>query len=137
MIYLDTSFLLSRFYVDVHTPRTVAFPDEQPVVVSVWAVAEFSSGLAVMERKGRISQADRAIVDLAFDDWLGAHSPPVPILDADLHQARAWLRRPDLQMRAPDALHIAVASRNGWELATFDGEMREAAKALRVRLATL
>lgn len=44
--------------------------------------------------------------------------------------AEAFVRRLDLTLRAPDALHIAMAQRNGAALVTFDEKMAACAKAL-------
>ena len=49
---------------------------------------------------------------------------------ADVRAAEAFLRRLDLNRRAPDALNIAIAQRAGAALATFDGKMAAAARKL-------
>jgi predicted nucleic acid-binding protein len=45
---------------------------------------------------------------------------------------QVMLRRLDLNLRTPDAIHIAIAQRLGAELATFDVRMAESAEALGV-----
>lgn len=46
--------------------------------------------------------------------------------------ATAFVRRPDITLRAPDAIHIAAASRLGATLLTLDHGMARAAAALGV-----
>jgi uncharacterized protein len=54
---------------------------------------------------------------------------------ADLRQAERFLRRLDLPLRAPDAIHIAITQRLDLELATFDERMADCAKRLGVKVA--
>jgi predicted nucleic acid-binding protein len=53
----------------------------------------------------------------------------------DTAQAGSWLRRLDLVLRTPDALHLAIAARLGAPVATFDRGMEAAARNLGLRLA--
>jgi predicted nucleic acid-binding protein len=59
----------------------------------------------------------------------------VPVTPADLAQATAWIRRLDLTLRAPDAIHIAAAQRLDASLATFDAGMAGAARRLGLAVA--
>jgi len=49
---------------------------------------------------------------------------------ADVAEASSVLRRFDLVIRTPDALHLAMARRVGAELVTFDERMADAARML-------
>ncbi len=49
---------------------------------------------------------------------------------ADVTRADALMRRLDLPLRTPDALHIAIAERVGATLATFDVKMAAAARVI-------
>ncbi len=46
-------------------------------------------------------------------------------------------RRPDLTLRTPDALQLALAARSGASLATFDRGMADCASVLGIALADL
>jgi predicted nucleic acid-binding protein len=47
------------------------------------------------------------------------------------HFGRNWfIRRLDLPLKAPDAIHIAIAQRVNAQLATFDQQMANAAGAV-------
>jgi hypothetical protein len=51
--------------------------------------------------------------------------------------AERLLRRLDLTLRSPDAIHLAVAMRIGSTLATFDRKLAEIARVLKVRTAQI
>ena len=52
----------------------------------------------------------------------------------DLSRAEQLVRRRELKLRAPDALHLAVALRHRLELVTFDDRMAVAAVALGINV---
>ncbi len=60
----------------------------------------------------------------------------VEISAGDVAVATAFLRRLDLPLRTPDALHIAIAGRIGATLVTFDQRMAISARALGMAVAT-
>ncbi len=72
---------------------------------------------------------------MAFDAWMELDVTSVTLIPPDLALATTWLRRLDLNLRAPDALHIAMASRLRLPLLTFDAGMATAARALSLPLA--
>jgi predicted nucleic acid-binding protein len=53
---------------------------------------------------------------------------------SDIAFASVVLRRLDLNLRAPDAINIAICNRIGAALATFDEPMAKAARALGVKV---
>ncbi len=65
-----------------------------------------------------------------FDAWTARVATRVELVAADIAAATAFLRRLDLTLRTPDALHVAVAQRLGSELLTFDARMAASARAL-------
>jgi predicted nucleic acid-binding protein len=73
----------------------------------------------------------------AYDRWLVQEANPVAISAADISIATTFLRRLDLNLRAPDAIHIAMAMRLGATLATFDEAMAACARALGLPVASL
>ena len=70
-----------------------------------------------------------------FDAWTARVATRVELISADIAAATAYLRRLDLTLRTPDALHIALAQRLGGELLTFDAKMATSARTLGARVA--
>src|SRR5438270_314844 len=59
-----------------------------------------------------------------------ATSAPADVHAADRRLAYAYVRRFDLALRAPDALHLAIAHRLNATLVTLDGRLERAAGQL-------
>lgn len=75
--------------------------------------------------------ADEARTAFAnFDQWAAQEPARVRASSVDVMAAEGFIRRLDLNLRAPDAIHIAMTMRLGAALATFDDRMAEAARAL-------
>jgi uncharacterized protein len=62
--------------------------------------------------------------------WRAAMVSPADLHAADARLACAYVRHFDLMLRAPDALHLAIARRLDATLVTFDQRMARAAAAL-------
>lgn len=124
MIYLDTSVVVSAFLPDVHSIRVLSWlrSISGPLMVSQWTLTEFSSAAAGQERRRQITRDERAVAERGFDGWLLAIEQ-APLLRADFELARDLIRTGQTQVRAPDALHFAVARRLGARLATLDAAM--------------
>jgi predicted nucleic acid-binding protein len=135
--YLDASVLVALLTVEPFSGRADAsvltHPD--PLLVSDFAEAEFASAIArrVRTRESTLSDAQRDLSD--FDIWVGRSAHRVEMSPADVATATTFLRRLDLTLRTPDALHIAIAQRVGATLVTFDTRMADSARALGVAVA--
>jgi uncharacterized protein len=66
----------------------------------------------------------------AFDRWMLTAAGSVEVSGTDIALATSFLRRLDLTLRTPDAIHIAIAQRLQARLVTFDQRMTIAARAL-------
>jgi predicted nucleic acid-binding protein len=78
------------------------------------------------------------LAGLAFatvDAWIARVAARVELAAADIAAAAVYLRRLDMTLRTPDALHIALTQRLGCELLTFDTTMTASARALGARVA--
>lgn len=98
-------------------------------------MAEFASGVARNVRTGRLSRSGGEDAFRAFDEWRGMKAEIVALGARDVALATTWLRRLDLNLRAPDALHLAMAARLRIPLLTFDRQLATAARALSLPLA--
>jgi len=80
-------------------------------------------------------EAEAAFAD--FDHWLSTELGRAEVTPADIYAAQGYIRTLAFALRTPDALHIAMASRLGAELATFDIRLEEIARQLSVSVASL
>lgn len=130
--YLDTSVLLPTLVVE---PSTEAVYDclgvvDQELLISDFAAAEVASALSRLVRMGLLTGVDASARLADFDAWRATMSLPVDIQASDARLAYIYVRRFDLRLRAPDALHLAIAQRLGATLVTLDRRMANAAAEL-------
>jgi predicted nucleic acid-binding protein len=132
VIYLDTSALVSFVVPDLHSRRLRERLRElpAPVASSTFGMAEFGAVIAIRHRSGLMTEAAaRAALDL-FDGWMAEPGALHEVEAEDHWLAAAMVRRFDLGLRAPDALHLAVCRRIGLPLLTFDNGQAAAARGL-------
>ncbi len=134
--YLDASFIIALFANDSFSARAEQFLEsEEPVLlVSDFARAEFASAVAGRLRVGQFGMSEAQLALSNFDAWLPRAAQHVSMTSADLQVADAYLRRLDLTLRTPDALHIAMVQRTGATLLTFDEKMAECARVLGMKV---
>lgn len=134
-VYLDTSILVSLFHNDKHTERaSVWIAGVDAFVMSSWALTEFSSALAVKARMRNLTDRGRREFELQLDQWLGSRVV-LPVDDSDMAEARRLVRN-EVRLRAPDALHLALAARHGCGLATLDEDMAAVARDIGLTVVT-
>ena len=126
-LYLDTSVLVSVFTTDAHSQRADTLLRETlaEMIVSDFAKAEFASVVMRGQRVGAFTASETDSAFAALDGW--AKAAPVQISPEDMPAAIGFIRRSDTILRAPDAIHLAIAKRLGASLATFDNNMAKAA----------
>jgi len=131
-LYLDASVLIPKLIEEPDTAAVEAYmagtPEER--LVSDFAAAEVASGLSrhVRTRRLSVGEASAALAD--FEIWRAANSSSVEVHAADVRLAYAYVRRFDLALRAPDALHLAIARRTEARLVSFDRRLLRSATAL-------
>jgi uncharacterized protein len=137
-LYLDTSVLVALIVPEPlsdHADRFIA-SNREPLLVSDLASAEFSSTISRRVRIGE-STFEEARSDLSdFDTLLIRFAKRVEIGAADVAVAMTFLRRLDLPLLTPDAIHIAITQRLDATLVTFDRQMATSARALDTAVAT-
>jgi predicted nucleic acid-binding protein len=134
-VYFDVSVLVAMFALDPLNDRAERAIDDS-ATVSEFAVAEFSSVIATRVRSHDLRPGDARNAYANFDNWCGFHAQRVEVTNDDIVGATALVRRLDLPLRAPDALHLAIARRMGTRLLTFDKAMASAARALGISIVT-
>lgn len=137
-IYLDTSVLIPTLVEETASEAVKAYlATRKERLISDVAAVEVASVLSRLARTGLLSR-DHAAARLAdFDAWRAATSSPAEVHAADARLAYAYVRRFELMLRAPDALHLAIANRLEATLATLDRRMERAAQELGIAIEVL
>lgn len=131
-LYLDASVLLSRFIEEPgsESVRRYLLNSRQERLISDFAAAEVASTFSRLVRMGLLSESDAAARLDDFDAWRAATSSAADLRASDARLAYAYLRRFALMLRAPDALHLAIARRLDVTLVTLDRRLASAAQEL-------
>jgi len=138
-LYLDASVIVPTL---VKEPASGAVDDfllaqAGAPVVSEFAAAEVASALSRLTRMGFLAPEAAQAHLHAFDAWRAAGTSDLDWRPADVRLASVFVRRFDLGLRAPDALHAAMCHRNDHTLVTLDRRLADAADALGVRVECL
>ena len=135
-IYLDASVLVPRFVEEPESATVDAYFARSPDwVVSDFAAAEVASALSRLVRMSLLAAADAYDALGDFEIWRAAASSTADVHAADIRLAYAYVRRFDLMLRAPDALHLAIARRLDATLATLNRRLANAARDLGIAVA--
>jgi predicted nucleic acid-binding protein len=136
-IYLDTSVLIPTL-VDEPTSgavRAYLIATEKELLISDLAAVEVASALSRLARMGLLGFAEAVARLTDFETWRAATSSPADVHTAKFRPAYASVRRFELALRAPDALHLAIASRLQATLVTLDQRLADAARELGIAVA--
>lgn len=123
MIYIDTSVLVAALTLEPATERVQAWfaaQDAGELAISGWTRVEFAAALRFKLATGQLDQVQRdavahqfaAIVEQSLTTW----AVEIP----DFEEAERVAGADDLSLRAPDALHFAIAFRRGAILSSLD-----------------
>jgi uncharacterized protein len=132
--YFDASALLALLLNEPAGDAVDRFlqNDDQAVGVSTLCVAECSAAISGLVRMNRRSEPEAMALLQQLDGWLAAFSERASVLDADIEDACLLVRRFDLKLRTPDAIHLAVTRRLGARLVTLDRPMTRTASLLNI-----
>ena len=131
-VYVDASVLVSLFTPDALSARVdeLMRRTQAAIVISDFAAAEFASAISRCVRTRELAKNHARSVFGSFDEWSARETQRVEVTSADIAVTATYLRRLDLVLRAPDAIHIAIAQRIGARLMTLDKGMIKAARSL-------
>lgn len=131
-VYLDASVLVALFTNDLSMERAEAAirRDWPLLIVSDFAAAEFASAISRRVRMNRLTVDEARSAFSTFDQWITQTAQLATAASTDLLAATGFLRRLDLNLRAPDPINLAIAQRLGATLATFDEKMQTSAARL-------
>ena len=136
-LYLDASVLVTLFVIDPSSARAEVFLSAHPeiAIVSDFGVAEFSSAVGRRVRTRDLTRKDGQLAFSNLDTWIARSAYREEVATADIDAATRILRRLDVNLRTPDAIHIAIARRVEATLVTFDRGMAAGTRALGIAVA--
>jgi uncharacterized protein len=100
--------------------------------ISDWTVTEFASALSAKLRAQSLGAEHRAAALAAFARLSEESFTVLPVIREDFRVAARFTDQAALGLRAGDALHVAICSRNGVTLCTLDRVLAGAAPRLGV-----
>ncbi len=133
----DASVLVPLFVTETSSASVTTLIDAIGVpVISDFALGEVCSAISIRLRRHEInaSEAEEILSDL--DAWTERSARRVTIEPRDIAQATRFVRRFELGLRMPDALHLALAQRLNAPIATQDRRQAAAAAKLGLRVVT-
>jgi uncharacterized protein len=136
-LYLDASVLITLFVIDPSSARAEVFLSvhQEIVVVSDFGVADFSSAVGRRVRTRDLTREDGQLAFYDLGTWVTRSAYREEVMTADIDAANRILRRLDVNLRTPDAIHIVIARRLEATLVTFDRIMAASARALGIGVA--
>ena len=135
-LYLDASAIVPTLVREGASRAVGAYLDAaaDAFVVSEFAAAEVASAVSRLVRMTSIGRQAADDVLREFDAWRASATTGVEFASADVRLASVFVRRFELGLRAPDALHIAACQRGDHTLVTLDTRLAAAANALGVQV---
>lgn len=135
MLYFDTSFLVPMLIAEETSEKVenflLALSPEQDLIVSQWTRVEFASVLSRLVRMQQLRKQDAMQYSIRFDAFLEQSFRVVTPLLLDFQRCWKLLARFDNNLRAGDALHLAIADNRGVEVIyTLDNGMLQAGELL-------
>jgi predicted nucleic acid-binding protein len=136
-VLLDASVLVPLFARDALTPRALAFVAQagQTLLVSDWAALETISAFAQKARSGAITLREAETARDNLTQWCNDFTIKLALDSSDLEAAAKLVGAFLVNLRAPDALHLAMAQRLNVMLATFDTKLAAAGRSVSVAIA--
>lgn len=136
MAYLDASVLLPTLIEEKASLAVDRFllTTTDELLVSDCAAAEVASAPSRLVRMDRLDLADASARLGDFDVWRASMTSTPEMTGADARLAGVFVRRAELMLRAPDALHAAIFRRLDLTLLTLDRRLAQTARALGLRV---
>jgi predicted nucleic acid-binding protein len=134
--YLDASVLVTRTVTEPGSAAFDAFLEgyDDDLGVSDFAAAEVASVVSRMVRTHLIAAETAVDRLLDFDTWRTIRTGTINLDPSDARLANTYVRRFDLMLKAPDALHAAICRRLDLTLVTLDRRLATAARELGVNV---
>jgi uncharacterized protein len=140
MLYLDTSVLVSALTNEADTAAVQAWLAGQvarDLTISDWVVTEFSSATSIKLRTGQLGPDHRAAALASLTRLAAETFRVLPVERVSFRTAARFADQPALNLRAGDALHLAICAEHGATICTLDRRLGEAASVVGVGLVSL
>ncbi len=134
MHYLDTSILVSALTNDKRSRDVYAWLEVHHVTlcISGWGQTEFSAALSAKLRSQTMTTEENQMARRGFAVLVAANLTDVPVLPIDFRRAARLAEKHGTGLRGGDALHLAIAERQGTVLCTLDRGQTAAGAALNI-----
>ena len=135
MIYLDTSAVVPLFVPEAGSAQAHAWrsrlsaEEMDTLAISPWTHTEYISAIgAKIRRKDLTLKQGVAAID-AFEQLFAAIAETISVEPRDFLRANEMLRHSGVNLRAGDALHLAIAAnRDARQIIALDRELIQAAR---------
>ncbi|HEY6735991.1 MAG TPA: type II toxin-antitoxin system VapC family toxin, partial [Roseiarcus sp.] len=97
------------------------------LTISDWTTTESASALSIKLRTGALGADARAAALSAFTRLCAESFGTLPVGREDFRAAARFADQSELNLRAGDALHLAICANHGASLCTLDRRLAEAA----------
>jgi predicted nucleic acid-binding protein len=130
MLYIDTSVLVSALTNEADTTLSqtwLAGRETSELAISDWTVTEFASALSTKMRIGSLEAKHRAAALSTFTRLSAESMRVLSVAREDFRTAARYADLSQLNLRAGDALHLAICANHGATLCTLDQRLAKAA----------
>mgnify|MGYP000096835245 CR=1 FL=1 len=111
--------------------RTFCNQNQRDLAISTWTETEFYGALGRRSRDGTIPKSSAEVLAKKLKSHLARGLYQLlPTEAGHVSQAAVFTRRFSLEVKSPDALHLALVQHEGCELVTSDKAMAVVARAL-------
>jgi predicted nucleic acid-binding protein len=135
MLYFDSSLIVSLLSSEVRTESLQLWfskLDGSELYISAWNITEFQSAMSFKRRTGQITAEQRQRAEAVFHQYVNDYFKLLAVTSADFHHAAAIAGRDDINIRASDALHLAIVEAWDATICTLDKKMHQAAGVLKI-----
>ena len=137
MIYIDTSVLGAIFFREAGAEDLLdrlEVSSHRGLRISAWSLTELASVGAIKQRMGFIDAMTRQHAMATFQRFASDNLQLAEVDPADFREAATIIDR-SINLRAGDALHLAIARRLDCTLLTLDKRQADAARGIGLKLA--
>jgi predicted nucleic acid-binding protein len=135
MLYVDTSVLVSALTNEADTTLSqtwLAKQETSELTISDWTVTEFASALSIKLRTGGLNAQHRAAALSTFTRLSAESLRVLQVTHEDFRAAARYADQSQINLRAGDALHLAICANHGARLCTLDRRLGKAASQVGV-----